>query len=395
MSKPIVLVLLSYYLPGFKGGGPLRTVSGTVHFLGSSFVFYILTKDRDLGDKEPYPGIKTEVWKQVENAYVCYLPPEKWTLRNIRDVVNHTDHDFVYLNGIFETECIFYCLLRWLNLVSTVPVILAPRGEMDNGALAQKPLKKSVYLYITKLVGLYNNILWQAASEYEQSAILEIFPQAHVIIAPDLAIPQIATELRQQEKQVGSLRLLYLSRITPKKNLTYAIECLADIQEEVVFDIYGPVADDSYWQKCQSLIERLPDNISVTFYGPVTNESVMEVLRQYHALFLPTYGENYGHVLVESLAAGCLLLISNQTPWRNLEAEKIGWDLPLENTDAFRHALKELIQMNNSDFELRSQFAQTYVQNYLGNEGIVEANRHIFQEATKKGEDQIARHGVD
>ena len=56
-DKPRILVLTGCYLPGFRGGGPLRTIFNAVNSLHGDFDFHILTADRDLGDAAPYPGM--------------------------------------------------------------------------------------------------------------------------------------------------------------------------------------------------------------------------------------------------------------------------------------------------------------------------------------------------
>jgi len=48
-----ILILTDYYLPGYKGGGPMRTLSTMVDRLGDEYRFRVLTRDRDLGDTEP------------------------------------------------------------------------------------------------------------------------------------------------------------------------------------------------------------------------------------------------------------------------------------------------------------------------------------------------------
>jgi glycosyltransferase involved in cell wall biosynthesis len=47
-------------------------------------------------------------------------------------------------------------------------------------------------------------------------------------------------------------------------------------------------------------------------------------------LALPSRGENFGHIVPEAWAAGCPVLVSDRTPWRNLAQQGVGWDLPLE-----------------------------------------------------------------
>ena len=53
-------------------------------------------------------------------------------------------------------------------------------------------------------------------------------------------------------------------------------------------------------------------------------------MKNYHCLFLPSTGENYGHAIVEAFSAGLPVIISTLTPWKNLESQKVGWDIPLD-----------------------------------------------------------------
>ena len=355
-------------------------MSSTIYYLGDKFVFSILTSDRDLGDEHAYPNVQVNTWQKLDKEYVCYLSPERRTLKGVMHVVNERHHDVVYINSMFGELSVYYFLLRRLNLVPLKPVILAPRGETDDGALAQKRLKKSIYVTLAKLTGLYKNVSWQASSEYEEQAIHATFPKAKVHIAQDLATPQLTTQDVYAEKFIGSAQILYLSRITPKKNLNYALERLANLRQHVRFDIYGPIDDAEYWLKCQQTMKKLPVNIAAKYCGVVPYEKMTEIFSKYHALFLPTLGENFGHVIVEALVSGCILLISDQTPWRNLDTDRVGWDIPLKNTSAFEDRLKQLVEMDDTEFHSRSRSARDYAEKHLRADNVVEASRQLFLE---------------
>src|SRR5208283_1031370 len=120
-------------------------------------------------------------------------------------------------------------------------------------------------------------------------------------------------------KAPGSLRLISLSRVSPKKNLLGALGMLRGVTGEVEFDIYGPAEDPDYWTKCAAAIHALPRNIRVRMHPAVNHFEVARLFSQYHLFYCPTLGENYGHVISEALAAGCPALISDRTPWRGLE----------------------------------------------------------------------------
>ena len=105
-------------------------------------------------------------------------------------------------------------------------------------------------------------------------------------------------------KESGSLKIAFLSRVARKKNLDYALQVLANVCGNIVFDIYGPLEDIAYWQECQSIIAQMPTNVKVSYLGEVPPDQVMGILSEYHLFFFPTRGENFGHVISESLRCG-------------------------------------------------------------------------------------------
>jgi glycosyltransferase involved in cell wall biosynthesis len=122
---------------------------------------------------------------------------------------------------------------------------------------------------------------------------------------------------------------VFISRISPKKNLLFALRMLQSVLGDISFDIYGPIEDARYWNRCEKAIGTLPPNVRVKYMGMVEHEKVGEVFAEHDLFLFPTLGENYGHVICEALSAGCPVLISDQTPWRHLQEEGAGWDIPL------------------------------------------------------------------
>ena len=63
-----ILIIMGRYLPGYKDGGPIRSIKNLTDFLGKEYNFKILTCDRDHGDTEAYPNIKVNGWNRVGMA---------------------------------------------------------------------------------------------------------------------------------------------------------------------------------------------------------------------------------------------------------------------------------------------------------------------------------------
>jgi glycosyltransferase involved in cell wall biosynthesis len=101
-------------------------------------------------------------------------------------------------------------------------------------------------------------------------------------------------------------------------------------------------------------------------------------MSHYDLFFLPTAGENYGHVILEAALAGLPLLISNNTPWRNLKKEGVGWDINLENKRHFIKAINEVFAMNQDQhFAWRNRIQQWGKQKQKNQEDI-EQNKTLF-----------------
>ena len=374
-----------YYLPGYKAGGPIRTLTNMVDHLGDEFGFNIVTADRDFGDTKPYPGIKLDDWNRVGKANVFYMSPKGRSLRRFKKILCSTECDVIYLNSFFSPHfTIKPLILRRLRLIPDKPLILAPRGEFSPGALGLKSLKKRVYLLVAKAFGLYRGVVWQASSEHEEADIRCWFGKdVPVKVAPNLPpMVHLADELPpKSEKATGCLKIIFLSRISRMKNLDGALKMLRGLKGQIQFNIYGPMEDKVYWSVCQKIISSLPENIEVRYCGSVAHDNVTSVMREHDLFFFPTLGENFGHVILEALCAGCPVLISDQTPWRDLEAKSVGWDLPLDQPELFRDVLQKCVDMDNTEYVKWSERAWEYGLQVTKDDGVVEQNRQLFQRA--------------
>ena len=75
----------------------------------------------------------------------------------------------------------------------------------------------------------------------------------------------------------------------------------------------------------KTLVLNLPSNIRVSFKGDVMRDKIFQLFVKYDVFYFPTKGENFGQVIWESLSCGCPVLISDQTPWNNIESHHVGW----------------------------------------------------------------------
>ena len=386
VNKPVILVFNQFYYPGFKAGGPVRTIVNMVDRLGDDFDFRIVTQDRDLGDDTHYNNVELNDWTTVGKGRVRYLYAKAFTLSTIAGIVREVQPDAIYLNSFFDPMFTQKVLLaRLLRRFPATPVILAPRGEFSEGALGLKSIKKKMYLWITRLLGLYRNITWQASSDLEAKDIRTGFPPSrsdHIQVALNLAPAVSAGEGPSHHREPGApLRVCFISRISPKKNLDYALRVLQTVKVPVLFTVYGPRSEPEYWQTCETLISALPAHIHVSWGGELKPVDVNARLTGHDLFFFPTRGENYGHVIYEALAAGLPVLLSDQTPWTDLETQGIGWSLPLAEPSAFADIIEQVALWSEEKLDQVSVAAREHARSVAKDDAVLEDNRRLFHEA--------------
>lgn len=342
-----ILILMGRYLPGYKDGGPLRTIVNLTDALGDEYDFYIVCLDRDHGDTVPYKNISYNVWNSVGKANVRYVKPGGFSFSLIRELAENMD--LIYSCGFFDDYGYKSLLLNRFNMLHGKPVVVASMGIFSEGALAQKALKKIFYIGCCKALGLFRNMKWSVTSELELRDVKRnIGKDAECIIAEDL--PRSNIPGRRGERDREYLDIVFLSRISPTKNLLGAIKCLKNLQANARFTIYGTREDREYWSSCLKELDKLPSNVCWTYEGDILSEEVQEKLQQHEIFLFPTKGENYGHVIFEALSVGCIPVISDQTPWYMITERNAGYILPLtENMSEFTQVLEKLNKMPEED----------------------------------------------
>lgn len=376
-----VLAFTGFYLPGYKGGGPIKTTKNLLDNSGSDVLFNLITSDRDLCDPLPYETVRCGAWNQVGSASVFYVQPGFLGYRQISRIIQKQDHDVIYLNSFFSIRFSLFPLL--ISKLLGRRIVLGPRGEFSEGALSLKSKKKKLFIWLYKLLKLHDKTVFQASSTFEAEDIRRTLgDQVDIQIAEDIGSQEFASRIKS--KKTDALHIVFVSRISPMKNLKGAIEMLAKANKPIAYDIYGPIEDQQYWENCQIQIKTLPAHIKVNYKGSLSPQDVVTTMANYDAFYMPTKGENYGHVIAEALCAGLPLVIADTTPWRELENKGLGWDLPLTSPDAFSSALDELASMPaESHLKMREDIL-VWAKEKFSQRDAIEANIAMFRHAHGK-----------
>ncbi len=386
MGNQRVLCFASYFLPGFRAGGPIRSLQRAIEALSGDFDFGVVTRDRDAAARRPFTGVAYDRWSEAEGIPTWYLRPPHWSPGVLRRVIADFAPDLLYFQSFLDPSLVAMpLLLRRLGLLPRdVPALVAPRGEFAPGALALKSRQKAAWLILVRRLGLYRGLSWHASNEIEADQVRAQWGHgARVLVAQDLPPRLSGSAPTRCRKMAGSLRLVFLSRISPMKNLDGALRILGMVRTPMSLDIYGTQESAKYWKECERVRRDLPAHITVNYLGIAPPEDVVDVMSQYDLFFLPTLGENFGHVILEALLAGCPVLISDRTPWRQLKERRAGQDLSLDRPEGFVDALEKFAAMNDEQFQEWSDGAARLGREYCEDDRMRQQARAVLLAAMR------------
>jgi glycosyltransferase involved in cell wall biosynthesis len=378
-----VLIFIGHYPPARRVGGPARSAASMVEGIPDC-AFYIFTSETDFKSKTVLDGISVDHWQDRGRARVFYASARYRRFWELRRIVREIAPDVIYLNGVFARRFTMpVLLLRYLRLIPRLPVILAPRGEFSTGALGLKSVRKGLYLRLTRMFGLYRDVLWHACSGEDVKGIGRIQgPLVRIVEAANFPpVPHADALARHAQKVVGSCRLISLARIAAMKNLLGALNALAHVQASVIFDIYGPTEDPEYWGLCEARTRTLPANITVRYRNAVSPDEAGSLLAGYDALFLPTLGENYGHAVVEAWAAATPVILSDRTPWQDLDVDRAGWTTAPDDAEGFAARIDQLAEMDDVEHERWRVGALARAERLARDESLATSYARLFDTA--------------
>ena len=334
-----VLLFTGYFTPGSRAGGPIRSVVETLDRLDSRIRVTVITRDRDLGDRKSYGTMAKGLQRYGRHRvfYHAMNSPVSW-FRLLRLVASQR-FDVVSLNSLWSPAfTVLPVVLRFVHVVRAEVLLLAPMGAFSPGALLTSQAKKKFAMAWWFPILERAKVVWQVSTEMEKEEVRTFFPDANTIVQLDSLGPE---PVECVQPSGGAARLVYLGRIAEKKNLLFGLQALAEVRQcQLILDIYGPIEDERYWARCLAVIRTLPLSVTVEYCGEALPEDVAGIFSLYDAFLFPTKGENFGHVVVESLSAGCPVICSEHTPWTETLRNGGGHALPSLTTNELANVLK-------------------------------------------------------
>ncbi|MDB5248354.1 MAG: glycosyltransferase family 4 protein [Segetibacter sp.] len=368
-----VLLFYNWFLPAYKAGGPIQSIGNLVKSLDENYKFYIICSNTDHGETEPLKNIISDKWLPFEahRCEVIYLSKPNINFRRLKDLINKVNPDVIITNGIYSLPfSIFPAIISKSHTVLTV------RGMLHPGALSQKKLKKSVFLFFFKLLKLHKKITFHATDDVEAGYIQEqLGSSVKIKVAGNF--PHINSYIDPPPKEQG-LILGSVGLISPMKNHHLVLLALKQCSANITYHIYGPVKDSIYWNECKELISELPANITVEYHGEVPPHQIKDKIKEFHFFILPSKSENFGHAIFEALSAGRPVITSNYTPWNSLEKNRAGFNVDINNIKTISESVDRAVNQSNQEYLQWTHSTREYALRAINIEDIKEQYRQLF-----------------
>ena len=185
-----------------------------------------------------------------------------------------------------------------------VPYILRPLGTLAPYGMAQHPLLKKISwrMFERSMIEHAAAVHFTSVAERQEAARLGTMRGEVVPLGIDVA------KLDATRPAAGGLKLLFLSRVHPKKQIEMVLQALAAVPEATL--VVAGAGEPAYVTQVKELSSRLGLDARVTWAGHVDGAEKDRVLKQANAFVLPSINENFGIAVVEALAAGLPAVVS-------------------------------------------------------------------------------------
>lgn len=242
-------------------------------------------------------------------------------------------------------------------------LVISPRGMMSHWAWRHNQWKKSLARALVHPGAIEGAHGWHATSPEEANDIRALGFKQPICIAPNGVSEPDPTEVARARAHwhrvcpaaVDRPVALFYSRFHPKKRLLELIDLwLTSAPPEWLLLVVGiPQAFTVAHLENYVLRSQGQDRIAV-FDGTGAPPPYAAA----NLFVLPSHSENFGLVIAEALAHGLPALVTDTTPWRELQSQGLGGCVPFERYGA---TLRALLAERSDTRERRGAAAREWV----------------------------------
>jgi len=313
--------------------------------------------------------IKSNNWLMLDGIKVIYTTnsfhqlPFRMLYKSVQEIKKN---DIVFLTSVFYLPSI---ILAFFSILNHKKIIWSPRGELEDAALSYNSLLKRIRLRFIKWLSK-SNIYFHSTSFSETYNIVNLLNTKKVFELPNYY------ELPEKQNVLLEDKFLFIGRLHSIKAIDNIIDALYLSKRfkssNYSFIIVGNEDESGYKNKLKELVLKYNFENKIFFMRSIAGEQKNRLYASSKYLFLLSKSENFGNVVLESLAQGTPVIASKGTPWETLNEEKAGfW---IENTpNEIAHTIDLVIEMENELYLKYRENSYKLVKNNYNIENKIDA----------------------
>ena len=290
-----------------------------------------------------------------------------------RDLIIHDNGIWLPYSGVLHRVA----RKRGLKMITTIHGMLEP-WSMNYG----KVRKQAAWALYQKR-RLERNTLIHATSPDEANNLRSLGIRTPVVVL------QNATEIPDQE-EIGELEagdkriLLFLSRIHPKKGLLNLVGAIDRLRPKDWKVVVGGYDEGGYLKVVSDAVKLAGLEDYFDFIGPLNDQEKWTWFKRADLFVLPSFSENFGMVVAESLAAGTPVITTQGTPWKDLVDYNCGWWIQPEKA-ALVESLKEALGMDRTQLDVMGHNGRDLVESKYTWPALATRFTHVYRWMLGKG----------
>ncbi len=344
-----VLHVTPYFAPAFGYGGPPRSILGLCRALQAAGVeVEVFTTTAD-GARELRPS--PPEGDRVDGALVRYFPlsaPRRmFQARGLGAALATATAraDLIHIHGLWNLPG--WTAARIARRLD-IPYVISPRGMLDAGSLAHHAARKWIAYWAVERRNLAGAAFLHATSAAEAEALeargagAPVMTLPNGVNAPAAGLPARGAFRTRLGIPPGAPLVVYLGRIHPIKRLDLlaaAFERLRASRPDVRLVIAGP-DEAGHRRALEPHFARLGSSAHWT--GELSESEKWSLLADADALGVCSDSESFGMSVVEAMAAGLPVVVTQTCPWEEIETARAGFWVPQE-AEAVADGLREIL----------------------------------------------------
>ena len=350
----VCLVSSSFYPATFYGGPISATWDLSKKLAEKGHEIYVSTTNANGNSKLDVES--NHFLKKEQNVFVKYYNEQlinKFSFSFMFGIWSDIKKsEVVYIQYLFHYTVLFSLLC---SVIQKKKIIICPRGSFSVFTLSNKlAFVKSFWLSLF-IKPLVSKIIWQASSYLEERDILNRFPNAAVEIIND----GVDFNAFQNEDVITNCELVNNVTNSNFKEVSHVFFSMGRLHIIKGFDVLIDAfnlflekdknskliiagGDDGVGKQLENQIKKLNLESSVFLIGAINFQNKKRLLNNCNYFILASEFESFGIVIAEALSCGKAVIVSNKTPWRDIEINNCGI-LADNKKNSFYEAFNEII----------------------------------------------------